>query len=460
MEETASIVQHAHKVARDRHAQEGGQDKPIMGHDVLVSFLWQIRNLWELLVPSHGQDPKGSFAKASFVSYENIHQYRDFLIKCEDGSTPSNRRVGLWAKQFMTDPEYKYISTLATKEMYDSVVGVREPDIAAGTSKDARKLREDKVASALRKLTTGPYKEQFSPQRLADAIAVLEHNWRHFIDHTHAIPDRRRELPSALAARMRRRGHLNDNPDVSRQASLASLVTELRSNNPSMCAPPRASPTHQRAHELADLHGVRRGDGVNTVAVQTQPPKTDTQFLARPVIPGSYVLTAPARYTPLAKLNKPLQTVKFWVWKVLRVFEPGASLESNNRGVSSVQERVFEAQVYCSVDKNATDMKQPLGPCFDKFDRKLFLRNPHERAHRDDENAWSDHAHKPLTVFLRSCNILGGGFRTHVTYPCVYPRVCRASGMSVESMSPRRLRRLLASQPWRPEASDIASIGV
>ena len=73
-------------------------------------------------------------------------------------------------------------------------------------------------------------------------------------------------------------------------------------------------------------------------------------------------------------------------------------------------ERVFEAQLYCPVDKDATDMKQPLGPCFDKLDRKLFLRNPRERALRGDDSVWSDHAHKPLTALLRTCNIIGGGF--------------------------------------------------
>ena len=87
MDDMADVIRNAHQSARARHAAEGGENKPIMGHNVLVSMLWEMRDFWEWLVPGYTQDPKQAFNTAAFVSYDNLHQYRDFLIKREDGST-------------------------------------------------------------------------------------------------------------------------------------------------------------------------------------------------------------------------------------------------------------------------------------------------------------------------------------------------------------------------------------
>ena len=51
MDDMADVIRNAHLSARARHAAEGGENKPIMGHDALVSMLWEMRDFWEWLAP-------------------------------------------------------------------------------------------------------------------------------------------------------------------------------------------------------------------------------------------------------------------------------------------------------------------------------------------------------------------------------------------------------------------------
>ena len=50
--------------------------------------------------------------------FSSLYGYRDFLVQAEVGSTPQNRREGLWAKAYMTSTEYEYLGTLLTKESF------------------------------------------------------------------------------------------------------------------------------------------------------------------------------------------------------------------------------------------------------------------------------------------------------------------------------------------------------
>ena len=406
MDDMADVIRNAHQSARARHAAEGGENKPIMGHDVLVSMLWEMRDFWEWLVPGYTEDPKRAFNMAAFISYDNLHQYRDFLIKREDGSTVHCPRVGLWARQFMTDKEYKYIGTLTTKDMFDKVVGKRLPRIASSSKKERRSTREIECLKVLRNATLGQFREQFSASRLADAIAVLEHNWDHFNDK--AMPPNRKWLPHELAARMRADGKLGDTAASSE--SLRSVEAQFRANYPTLLPPPVAAAMRQRSHSLADVLGVRRGDGIDVVAMRGATPQSDAQFEARPRLAGCFVMTFPSPNSVLARLHKPLRHVVFWVWRILGIFNTGDALAENNKGEAAAHELTYEAQLYCPTDKNAEDVTGQWGPCFDKLDKKLFLRTPGERADRNAEDAWSDHVHKPLTAFLRTSNLVGGGF--------------------------------------------------
>ena len=71
-EEMIAVIKGAHVAARDRHAREGGGTHPIMGHDVQVSNLWQLRDIWEWLAPGYRKDKDTAWVQASFVSYEKI----------------------------------------------------------------------------------------------------------------------------------------------------------------------------------------------------------------------------------------------------------------------------------------------------------------------------------------------------------------------------------------------------
>ena len=139
-------------------------------------------------------------------------------------------------------------------------------------------------------------------------------------------------------------------------------------------------------------------------------PQSDAQFEARPRLAGCFVMTFPSPNSVLARLHKPLRHVFFWVWRILGIFNTGDALAENNKGEAAAHELTYEAQLYCPTDKNAEDVTGQWGPCFDKLDKKLFLRTPGERADRNAEDAWSDHVHKPLTAFLRTSNLVGGGF--------------------------------------------------
>ena len=50
---------------------------------VLVSNLWSVRDFWEWLAPGINANRDVGLAGAAFVSYENLSNYRDFLIQEE-----------------------------------------------------------------------------------------------------------------------------------------------------------------------------------------------------------------------------------------------------------------------------------------------------------------------------------------------------------------------------------------
>ena len=142
----------------------------------------------------------------------------------------------------------------------------------------------------------GQFREQFSASRLADAIAVLEHNWDHFNDK--AMPPNRKWLPHELAARMRADGKLGD--IAASLESVRSVEAQFRANYPTLLPPPVAAAMRQRSHSLADVLGVRRGDGIDVVAMRGATPQSDAQFEARPRLAGCFVMTFPSPNSVLA----------------------------------------------------------------------------------------------------------------------------------------------------------------
>ena len=157
----------AHGAIAARHAREGGGAVvPVMGHDVLVSNLWEVRNFWEWLAPGITQ-PGGrdaALSRAAYVHYDNLRFYRDFLIKplapeepavpeapaapvapekpTAASACPGPQAVGLWAKQFMTSDQYDFKGTLMTRLAVQELVGDRQPGVAKTTAAEEKLERE------------------------------------------------------------------------------------------------------------------------------------------------------------------------------------------------------------------------------------------------------------------------------------------------------------------------------
>jgi hypothetical protein len=153
---------------------------------VLVSNLWSIRDFWEWLAPGINANRDVGLASGAFVSYENLSNYRDFLIQ-EDTQKPANpvgsvgsvRSAGLWAKQFMTDTDYHYMGTLTNTAMFEAAV-TQDPRPTELTSSAQKTRREDAVRKVFARLQKGAYKEQFSPARLSDVRTSACLRWRAF----------------------------------------------------------------------------------------------------------------------------------------------------------------------------------------------------------------------------------------------------------------------------------------
>ena len=127
-EELVNLIKAAHK-------GRGAQPKrPIMGPDVKVSSLWSIRDFWEWLAPgyvtgTHAGHQDQAVRNGAFQSFSKFAHYRDFLVQLEDGSTPENPRVGLWAKAYITTKDYEYLGTLISKDSFDAVTQSQPPPV-------------------------------------------------------------------------------------------------------------------------------------------------------------------------------------------------------------------------------------------------------------------------------------------------------------------------------------------
>lgn len=69
----------------------------MLGHNVLISDLWKVRNFWEWLAPGYATDNDKS--NMAFVPYDRLSSYHDFLVQKADESTAKNVRVGLRARR-------------------------------------------------------------------------------------------------------------------------------------------------------------------------------------------------------------------------------------------------------------------------------------------------------------------------------------------------------------------------
>jgi len=381
---------------------------PIMGRDVLVTNLWHVRDIWEWLMP--GKDS----STAAFVSYENLQAYRDFTIMLEPNSSPNDVRVGLWAKQFMSDPDDKliYIGTLLTTKLWQSVAAGKKPGVAAMTSRAEKTAKEAERLAAARAMVTGKYGGQYSAERMADCIAMLARNWQHFDRCAGNATGDMLMLPHELAEKIKR-----SRVEPLEPSEPESAVHEAR---PFVDLVPGqdATPLRQVAHGLAATAGVQRSLAIPLVVRGTGRVTTE-QFAALPIVAGCMVLTRASPHCALGKHCRELSVLPYWAWRVLNVFGVGAELPANSRHARQAEECCYEAHLYSPA--SGGNMKDILHPCWDVQSELLFLRTPEEKARRRDtgraegerasEGNRRSVVHVPLRAFLRPKNIIGGGFQ-------------------------------------------------
>ncbi|CAK0830712.1 unnamed protein product [Prorocentrum cordatum] len=99
LEELIDIMKASHKASllhRESSESSGssgwqsqGGHRPVMGPDVLVTNLWEIRDIWEWLFPGHSTKSAESTARGGVMYYENIGGIHDFeLRRARDGGMP------------------------------------------------------------------------------------------------------------------------------------------------------------------------------------------------------------------------------------------------------------------------------------------------------------------------------------------------------------------------------------
>ena len=181
LSELHDVIRAAHRGSRQKHEDYSIAGKPLMGHDVKVSNLWHVRNMWEWLAPGweDKRSRQRSLSSGAFVHYTGLLRYHDFALRREDGSAGCGPRVGLWAKPYMSDKNYEYVGTETTWELFRDVVGDRMPPTMPHSNKDRRNAREMQLQKKLEAVQQGPFAEQFHG-RLGDALAICRRDWPHF----------------------------------------------------------------------------------------------------------------------------------------------------------------------------------------------------------------------------------------------------------------------------------------
>ena len=147
LEELISIVEASHGTARDQ-----AQLRPIAGHDVQVSCLWQVRDFWEWMAPGYTKKDTREHAllNAAFSSFSAFRGYRDFLLELESDSKPANPRVGLWAKAYMTTSDYEFLGTIITMESYQAITRDRSNRSICAERRGHRRQAEEAGAQRRR----------------------------------------------------------------------------------------------------------------------------------------------------------------------------------------------------------------------------------------------------------------------------------------------------------------------
>ncbi len=417
LEELRAIMRAAHDRVRDEDLL-----RPVVGHDVKVnskddsgerqlgfrfgseswllqvSNLWVLRDFWEWLAPGYSdtRTRDHALANAAFTSYFGMNKFREFKMELEAGSTPANPKVGLWAKAYMTTEEYTYLGTLLSKSSFQSATCNRLPATQSRQVSDQKTTRETKGIEKLTSASRGPYKEQFSAERLADALAMCRRDWGHFDSSPGKLQPHELWLPQELAQAMRQAGRRPDQsvpsvPSVQSAAEqgAADVLLDADVNH--------IPKVEQRHHTGAAVHGLSTGSGITARAGPSRAP-TDKEFLARLVTPGSFVITRPAANGPWAKTEcEQLVGLHWWLWQVTKVLHPGAVVPGFTKPAETF---TYEAHLYQPIQ--AASMKGRWTKVYDDV-RPAFMRTTEEKSTRkvkvkiwgiENKKKWSGQGNK------------------------------------------------------------------
>ena len=135
-------------------SSEASMEKPLMGKEVTVSNLWEVRDFWEWLFPGYSENPKEATSRGAVVYYTGLAQYHDFKLVRVVGE---DTRVDLWAKPYMSSKTYKLVGTLTTLSLYQAVVRQEGPRVTKAEVGEDRQKTSSKQEHALEKLARGPW---------------------------------------------------------------------------------------------------------------------------------------------------------------------------------------------------------------------------------------------------------------------------------------------------------------
>jgi len=439
-DELVGIIKAAHHglpggsadLPRDGGSAENSQAKPssLMGHDVLVSSLWSLRDFWEWMVPNYHdiKDRQRALSNGSLVNFDRLTSYHDFVIR-RDG----DNSVGLWAKEYMSDPDDKlfYLGTLINRKLADPVIGGKEPPAASSSTMPQKVEHDGDTLKKLTAVTKGTYKEQFSAARLADALAICRRDWAHFDGRPCSLPAHRRYLPHQLAAILRSAGKRD--PAGQHKWPQAPEIWAARPGDPrgsdvsflGKRLQPR--PPRQWVHNRADMCDIQRGSSVPLISRAGAQPRSEEELVRRQPGMGTFVCTKSYSSTALAQNSDELQRSSYWVWRILRIYQIGDKFESPVHGKTSASEMCYEGHLYCPAGRGTN---RRYLPCWNKVTQPSFIFTPAEKRvkkmkrslqYRSERGARKKRRRSapdedkgyykiPVWCILRPANLLPGSF--------------------------------------------------
>lgn len=145
-------------------------------------------------------------------------------------------------------------------------------------------------------------------------------------------------------------------------------------------------------------------------------PESRTMFEARQIGVGCFCATRASGPGLSGEATKQLENSKVWIWKVLYMYQPGDLLPGNPSKLKSTHTHVYEAQLYAPADLGDS-LHGPLEAIWQVQNTRRFVLTDCEKkdvgfranTHNIGKGGGSS-IRAPMTVFLRPCNIIGGGF--------------------------------------------------